>query len=190
MRRVRDAGYPVPEVFDVTPEGMVMERIDGPTMLADLGAHPWRAAAHARILADLHNRLHRIPATDDLLPRFGPAAPGDVLVHADLHPDNVMLAPSGPVVIDWANGGRGPAGADVADAWLVLAGAQPAIGVVRRMLTDILRRRFLAAFLAHAGREEAARHLRAAGERRMLNVNLTEAERAAMRRVVEAHALT
>jgi hypothetical protein len=39
-----------------------MERLDGHDMLAGLGRRPWLARRHARSLADLHNRLHQIPA--------------------------------------------------------------------------------------------------------------------------------
>jgi len=183
MRLARDAGYPVPQVFEVRPDGMVMELVDGPTMLADLGAHPWRAGRHARTLAGLHRQLHRVPAPDGLRATFGAPASGDVLVHGDLHPDNVMLSAGGPVVIDWTNGGRGPAGADVADAWLVLAGARLPAGAARRLLVGVLRGWFLAAFLRAAGREEAARHLPAALERRAADANLSGAEVATMRRV-------
>lgn len=37
-----------------------------------------------------------------------------------LHPDNVIVSPSGPVVIDWSNVGRGDPHAEVADLWLSL----------------------------------------------------------------------
>jgi aminoglycoside phosphotransferase (APT) family kinase protein len=187
MGLVRAAGYPVPEVVEVRPDGMVMERIDGPTMLADLGAHPWRAWRHARTLADLHRRLHAIPADGALPPRFGATGRGDVLVHGDLHPANVLLSASGPVVIDWSNGGRGPAGADVADAWLVLGGAEPPPGRLLRRVVALLRARFLAEFLRHAGREEAARHLDAALSRRTADPHLSETEKTAMRRLAAAH---
>src|SRR6266545_2303217 len=95
MGRVRAAGYPAPEVFEVRPDGLVMERLEGPTMLDDLAAHPWRVGRHARTLAELHVRLHRIAAEDGLPGPFGAPVAGDVLVHGDLHPDNVVLASSG-----------------------------------------------------------------------------------------------
>jgi aminoglycoside phosphotransferase (APT) family kinase protein len=187
MARARAAGYPVPEVFEVRPDGMVMERVDGPTMLDDLAAHPWRVDRHARTLAALHRRLHRIPAADGLRAPFGGPLPGDVLVHGDLHPANVLLSPGGQAVIDWSSGGRGPAGADVADAWLVLAAARPPAGTLLRVLVGALRHRFLAEFLRHAGREEAARYLRTAAGRRAADPNLSDAEKEAMRRLAAAH---
>jgi aminoglycoside phosphotransferase (APT) family kinase protein len=187
MRRVRAAGYPVPEVFEVRHDGMVMARVEGPTMLRDLAAHPWRAGRHARTLADLHRRLHVLAAGEDLRPTFGRTGSGDVLVHGDLHPDNVLLSPAGPVVIDWANAGRGPAGADVADCWLLLASAEAPVGPVMRVVVAVLRRRFLAAFLRHAGRIDAARHLETALRRRLADTNISAEERARMRGVVARH---
>jgi len=156
-------------------------------MLRDLAAHPWRAGGHARTLADLHRRLHALAAGDDLRPTFGRTGPDDVLVHGDLHPDNVLLSPAGPVVIDWANAGRGPAGADVADCWLLLASAEAPVGPVMRAVVAVLRRRFLAVFLRHAGRVEAARHLETALRRRLADTNISAEERARMRGVVARH---
>jgi len=187
MRRVRAAGYPVPEVYEVRPDGMVMARVEGPTMLRDLTAHPWRVLRHARTLAALHHRLHAIGADAGDRPTFGRSGPDDVLVHGDLHPDNVLLSPGGPVVIDWANAGRGPAGADVADCWLLLASADAPVGPVMRLLVAVLRRRFLASFLRHAGRAESAGKLGTALARRLVDTNLSAEERARMRRVVARH---
>ena len=184
MRHVREAGYPAPEVFEAREDGLVMARVAGPTMLADLRRRPWRIRRHARTLAALHRDLHRIPAPAGL---EAPLGEGDVVLHLDLHPDNVLLSPDGPVVIDWANAARGPGGADVADAWLVLAAARPAGGRMARLVTELLRQRFVAAFLREAGRRDAAAYLHAAAERRVRDPNIAPAERAAMRRVAAAH---
>jgi aminoglycoside phosphotransferase (APT) family kinase protein len=187
MRVVREAGYPVPEVHELRPDGVVMERVDGPTMLDDLAAHPWRVGRHARTLADLHHRLHAIPADETLRGHWGPPDPGDVVTHGDLHPDNVLLSPAGPVVIDWSNSGRGPGGADVADAWLLLAAAQAPNRGLLRVLVAALRARFLDQFLRQAGREEAAWFLEMAARRRTVDPELSETERAAMRGVAAKH---
>ena len=72
---------------------LVLERIDGSTMLTSL-RRPWRMPHAARTLAELHARLHEIPFEDARL------------LHLDLHPDNVLLSSRGPVVIDWTNAGR------------------------------------------------------------------------------------
>jgi aminoglycoside phosphotransferase (APT) family kinase protein len=187
MRHVRDAGYPVPRVHEVRDDGLVMDRVDGPTLLDDLAARPWRVWRHAATLARLHSDLHAIPAADGLPAPFGGPTAGDVVVHGDLHPGNVMLSAAGPVVIDWSNGGRGPAGADVADAWLLLDSGQPPGGPLMRSLVTLLRGRFLAAFLRGVDRGVAARHLRTAAERRAADPNLSAAETAAMWRLVAAH---
>jgi aminoglycoside phosphotransferase (APT) family kinase protein len=189
MRLVREAGYPVPEVFEVRRDGMVLERVDGPTMLDDLATHPWRVRRHARMLAALHRELHQIRASEGLPARFGEPGPDDVVIHGDLHPGNVMLSRAGPVVIDWTSGGRGPAGADVADAWLILASAQPAGGLLMRALAGALRGRFLDSFLREAGRSEATSYLELALEERAADPNLTPAEKAAMRKVAAAHGI-
>ena len=50
MRYVRDRGYPAPRVIEVSGPDLVLERIDGPTMLADLSRRPWRFRTHALTL--------------------------------------------------------------------------------------------------------------------------------------------
>jgi aminoglycoside phosphotransferase (APT) family kinase protein len=97
-------GYPVPKIHEVRAGGteIVMERIEGPMMMDKMMREPWRASRYCRELADLHDRLHVIPA-----PPWLPDAGGDRLVHLDLHPMNVMMTAAGPVVIDWTNAARG-----------------------------------------------------------------------------------
>jgi aminoglycoside phosphotransferase (APT) family kinase protein len=181
MLHVREAGYPVPRVHEVRADGMVMERIDGPTMLDDVISHPWRLYRHARTLAELHRRLHTIPPPAGARPVFGAEAPDDSVVHGDLHPANILLSPVGPIVIDWSGGGRGAGAADVADAWLLLAAAEPpTTALLIRVAGGLLRERLLAAFLRHAGRAEAARYLPVAAARRTADENLSEREKAAM----------
>jgi tRNA A-37 threonylcarbamoyl transferase component Bud32 len=114
----RDHGYPVPKIHEVRAGGteIVMERIEGPMMIDVMLKKPWRSSRYARELADLHDRLHTIPAPE-WLPNVDD---GDRLVHLDLHPMNVMLTQSGPVVIDWPNAARGTALADVAVTFVLL----------------------------------------------------------------------
>jgi aminoglycoside phosphotransferase (APT) family kinase protein len=66
------------------------------------------------VLGDLHNRLHALPER--------PGRPvGERILHLDLHPNNVLMSPEGPVVIDWRNAGVGPPEYDVALSALILA---------------------------------------------------------------------
>lgn len=152
MTHVRLAGYPVPRVHRVGRGEIEMDRIDGPTMLADLLHHPWRLVRHARLLAALHHRLHRIPAPPGL--RAGPVE-GDTVVHLDLHPGNVMLGPRGPMVIDWPHAARGSAASDVALTWTSLGCFDHDATGVTAVLADHFRAVFLDCFLAAAGRAEA-----------------------------------
>src|SRR3954447_1712245 len=144
MELARSRGYPVPAARALSSTEIVMERLEGSTMLDDLGRRPWRIDAHAQALAELHHRLRAIPAPAWVPMRVGE---GDALLHLDLHPDNVMLTSRGPVVIDWPNAARGPSAADTAHTWIVLACWTPITGVYRRALSAVGRRLFVRSFL-------------------------------------------
>jgi streptomycin 6-kinase len=169
MEHARGHGYPVPRVWEVRDDALVLDRIDGPTMLDDLRRRPWSLRGHARLLAQLHERLHEIVAPE-ALPATGP---GDRLLHLDLHPDNVILSPAGPVVIDWTNARRGEPALDVALMWVIAATSAGPRG-----------RLFARSFLAHFERAELLRALPAAAELRIGDVNVSDGEREAVRRLV------
>lgn len=150
MTYLAGAGFPVPRVYDASGPDLVMERLQGRDMLADLAARPWLAGQHARTLAGLHDRLHEIAAPSSLAQRYGA---GDRVLHLDFHPGNVMLTPSGPVVIDWQNCSSGAPAVDVAMVWVIIAASdadvlpwrvRPVVSVLRRMLL----RQFLSAVQA------------------------------------------
>jgi aminoglycoside phosphotransferase (APT) family kinase protein len=113
----REHGYPVPEIYEIREGGteIVMQRIDGPIMADAMLKRPNLMSRMCRELADLHDRLHVIPAPD-WLPDLG----GDRLVHLDLHPLNVMMTDAGPIVIDWTNAARGDPLLDVAVTYVLL----------------------------------------------------------------------
>jgi aminoglycoside phosphotransferase (APT) family kinase protein len=167
MRYVRDRGYPVPLVFDMSGSDLTLERIDGRTMLADLRRRPWRMRAHALTLSRLHRALHAIPPPDFL------GAEGAAILHLDLHPENVIVAPGGPVVIDWANAARGDPAFDVALTAVVLAAAP--VGPPLSWLRDRFVRAFLDEFTPpewRVGLDRALAYRRADG-----NVSDKEKER-------------
>lgn len=169
MEHARAKGYPVPRVLELAHDSLVLERIEGPTMLADLQRRPWRLRAHARMLAELHDRLHTIVAP----PALPAAGEGDRLLHLDLHPENVILSPGGPVVVDWANARRGQPPLDVAMVWVIGATSGGLPGRV-----------FLRPFLSQFDREKVVQALPRAAERRIADVNVTDREREAVRRLV------
>jgi aminoglycoside phosphotransferase (APT) family kinase protein len=114
MAHVAAAGFPVPVVYEAHGRDLVMERIHGPTMLQALLTGQLAIEDAAMRLADLHHRLHAVPA------RAGTVA-GHRVLHLDLHPDNVMLGRHGPVVIDWRNATDGPPDLDLAMTAVILA---------------------------------------------------------------------
>lgn len=118
MAHARAHGAPVPAVIEVAGSDIVMERASGPTMLDMLGRRPWTARAQARLLARLHAVVHAVPPLDWLPAPFGDGA--QVLLHRDLHPQNVILTADGPRIIDWEGAARGPAAADVAMTWVIV----------------------------------------------------------------------
>jgi aminoglycoside phosphotransferase (APT) family kinase protein len=154
MEAARAGGAPVPAVHEVVDvdgrQGIVMDRVDGPDQLAELGRRPWRLPAMGTMLGDLHARLHesvappelpdvrgrlreRIAESSEIPAELGEFAlalleelpDGDRLCHADLHPGNVLLGRGGPVVIDWTGVARGHPMADVAWTRMLLRIARP-----------------------------------------------------------------
>lgn len=181
MSWTRAHGVPVPEVFDADGLDIVMERVDGPTMLADLARHPWRLARHAATLARLHAQVHAVPALDWLRTPFGD---GGSLLHMDFHPDNVLMSARGPVVIDWEGAARGPAEADLALCWVVVATSEVPGSAWQRAVGRAGQRLFADIMLRRSGLNvDAACRARAAGFR-LLDPNLRPAEHARVRRVI------
>jgi tRNA A-37 threonylcarbamoyl transferase component Bud32 len=175
-------GVPVPEVFDVDGPDIVMEKVDGPTMLADLARHPWRLASHAATLARLHERVHAVPAIDRLRAPFGA---GGVLLHLDLHPDNVLLSARGPVLIDWEGAGRGPAAqADLAICWVVVAMSLVPGSLWQQAVGRAGQRLFADAVLRHSGLSVGTAWRAEAARFRLLDPNIRDAEAARIRRML------
>lgn len=171
MRHARRHGYPVPEVLEVTADALVLEKVDGPTMWEAAGEDPSTVSAHADTLARLHRELHELDAPD-ALPAVGE---GDRLVHLDLHAANVILSPTGAVVVDWTNARRGEPAFDVALTW-VIGATSTGLGPVGRSFTE--------QFLTHFDRAWLARALPAAAEYRLADANVTDEERQAIRRLL------
>lgn len=183
MRHLAAHGYPVPEVHDAAGPDIVMQRLDGPTMLDDMSRRPWSMAASARTLGDLIDRLGRVPLPEHDL-RVG-AETGDLIVHLDLHPNNVVLTADGPMVIDWSNAAVGVSGLDAANTWLTLAAGQPDGSAVMRSFVAAGRRIFVWRFLAATDRAAAVAQLRAALDLRLSDTNLSTAERSTMQSLVD-----
>ncbi|MDQ4030420.1 MAG: phosphotransferase [Actinomycetota bacterium] len=173
MEHARRHGYPVPRVAEVTSDALVLDRIEGPTMLEELRRRPWRLGRHASLLARLHEQLHEIAAPPSL-PAVGP---GERLLHLDLHPGNVILSPRGPFVIDWTNARRGDPAVDIALTSVIVATSG---GLPGRLTFRWFLRQF--------DRDDLLRGLPAAAELRLADANVSERERRAIRRFVRRRA--
>lgn len=183
MVHARAHGVPVPEVFEVSGSDIVMERATGPTMLDVLGRRPWTLRSQALLLARLHATVHQAPALPGLRASFGDEdLDHQVLLHRDLHPSNVILTSTGPVIIDWEGAIRGPAIYDVAMTWVIVGFSDvPETGlaaVAVRSLQSMFTRSFVRAAgpLDRTWRATAVRH-------RLTDPNVLPSERARLERL-------
>jgi aminoglycoside phosphotransferase (APT) family kinase protein len=176
-RLVHRAGLPAPAVHDSKEPGglyeidgrlgILYDRIDGPTMLRELGLRPWMLVAYSKELAALHAQIHAVsgeglPSMRERIERSIDHAENAVsasaraaarrslsrladlrrVCHGDFHPDNVILAETGPMVIDWGPASAGHPAADV--AWTLLlyryGGTPPGTPLPIRLLIAVIRR--------------------------------------------------
>lgn len=74
---------------------------------------------------------------------------GDAVCHGDYHPDNLILSPRGVIVLDWLTGTHGNSCADVARTVLLfrIAVLPEGVSAAKRIMTQLLRRAFLASYL-------------------------------------------
>lgn len=179
LRYAAAQGYPVPRLYEASGPDLVLERIVGPELQQAI--RPWNVGRIARLLADLHRRLHALPPLAGLDAPFGEPRS---LVHLDLHPRNVLLGPKGPVVIDWANAANGPGQADVAVMYVIGATSRLDGPTALRLGLGLLRRRFLDAFLVGASDADFARLLPVVAEWRKRDANVRPDERAAIDRLI------
>lgn len=180
MQHVHAHGFPAPAVVSSSGPDLVMERVDGPTMLADLARRPWTLRGHARALADLANRLASVPVPEWLDSPFGER---DAVLHQDLHPENVILSDRGPVLIDWTAAVAGHPAREVAKTWAIMAVSVPPGGAWRRALAAAGRRLFLRTFLARVEHRPREAILAEIVERRLGDPNLLDVERARLERL-------
>jgi Ser/Thr protein kinase RdoA (MazF antagonist) len=174
-------GYPVPALHDASGADLILEKLDGPEMQQALD--PSNLDAMAMVLADLHRRLHAIPPMPGLETEFGEPRS---LLHLDLHPRNVLMTSRGPVVIDWANAANGPGQADVALIWVIGKTSRIDADPAERQRVGVFRDRFLGTFLRHASDPDFERVLPAVAEWRKRDRNVTDEERAAIDRLLQA----
>jgi len=157
MRHARRQGFPAPEVFDADGADILMERVEGVSLAREATWRPWRAPAYGRLLMELLQRLATVRAPGWLPAAEG--APGNNLLHLDLHPGNVACT------------------------WLILAAA-PVDGLVRRAGRTLMARAFADAI----DRAAVLPYLTAMAKRRRDDDNTHDAERAAIDRLLAREA--
>jgi Ser/Thr protein kinase RdoA (MazF antagonist) len=153
-RAVFAAGGPAPEVLgEITHEGrygVVLPRLDGPTLLARLQSRAMTLEEAAAILAKLFLSVHQTPtpaaipslrdwievaaqATDGIPKHIAAGVlalverlpPPLGLCHGDLHTSNVIMTAEGPRIIDWLAAVRAPAAFDLGRLHLLMTELVP-----------------------------------------------------------------
>lgn len=176
MRYVASQGVRVPEVHHATGRDLVMERIDGSTLLDVVTDRPTRVLRAGRVVAELQARLAEVAAPEWMMPpgwtSSGPGATDQRVLHLDLHPMNVMVTDDQPVLIDWTNAAGGPPGFDAAMT-CVLVGSYEA----REWHERLAQRLFLATFRRARGTRIIRPFMAAACDHRLADRNITPGER-------------
>ena len=174
---VGSTGFPVPKLVErLGSSSIVMERLDGPTMLQDLTSRPWTLGRHAKNLARLHLALGKIVAPS----HWERVSDGDSVVHLDFHPGNIKLSSRGPVVLNWSRATRGSSTFDAAVTYVILRTGVSNEGRVARLVLRPLRKRFANVFLKEFGASELLPRVREAAEFRLLDAHLSPHEREAV----------
>lgn len=144
--------------------GILYERVDGPSMFVLMRTRLWNLKRYARLLADLHTQIHQVnadtlpplkprleeairnedaisqPIKDGVLEILRKLPDGSALCHFDFHPDQIVMSPSGPVIIDWMAAAQGHPLADVARTLvLVRFGAPLPMNPVMQWVVDAFR---------------------------------------------------
>ena len=151
-QQVQELDFPIPKVGEMVEvngrHGLTYQRISGQNMLTALQQDPALISTLAPLLADLHHRLHSLPAQpvirsqhQKLAANIRNAAPlsdtlkaallakleqlpvGNAVCHGDFHPGNIMITDTGEaVVVDWIDCSLGNPIADVARSSILFLG--------------------------------------------------------------------
>lgn len=174
---VQEVGLSVPKVKELIDidgrKGIVFERISGDTMLKAMVSNPFKLKRLAKQFAQLHYSIHnyksdnlsrhkdslirRIYATEmlsdekkTLIIKYLEALEDDnSICHCDFHPDNIIMAAKGPVIIDWVTCTKGNSLGDVARTLVMLKCAEVPLdkSPVERVVVNGLRKKLLKYYL-------------------------------------------
>jgi aminoglycoside phosphotransferase (APT) family kinase protein len=167
---------PVPKLIDTLKiegrQGIIYDRVEGPSMLQLSNSRPWLLTGLARQLAELHTEIHIqdgngfpalrgaltavIQQVEDLpaerkkavLELLGKLPDRNALCHFDFHPGQVLISSKGAVVIDWMTACQGNPLADVARTALIFMVAQvPGANWSTRLIVNLWRGLFRRTYL-------------------------------------------
>ena len=159
---------PTPKLIDTLKiadrQGIIYERVDGPSMLKLSNTRMWLVVRLARQLAELHTQIHEqdgsgfpslhsslrstIRQVESLPPDLKTAVlqqldklpDGNALCHFDFHPGQVLLTTGSPAIIDWMTACQGHPLADVARTSIIFMVAQmPGANWAMRAMVDLWR---------------------------------------------------
>ena len=170
-------GLPVPAPEGLVEvdgrRGIVMERIDGPSMDEYMQSQPSKVFDCARALAELHAGMHSreaegirslrevveraierdsgwpLPVREATLECVHHLPEGNGICHWDFHSGNIIMTERGPVVIDWSEAVLGNTLADVAMTWLLFRVCSIPHWVKMRRLMQMFRRGFYSVYMRH-----------------------------------------
>lgn len=148
--------------------GLILEKVDGKTLIALTAAHPALAFRIPRLMAELQIQMHQTH-TDKIrsyrqlvldaldfeplsflteqekaaaVARISRMPDGDSILHLDYHPDNIMSDGKTATIIDWMTAARGVPAADVAATLYLLNEGEmiPGLNKVLALVLEQVRR--------------------------------------------------
>jgi aminoglycoside phosphotransferase (APT) family kinase protein len=175
-KTLAEAGLPVPKYFEAVKvenrRGIVLQRLEGISLMARMIRDPIRFGECVNLMADLHFQIHaksgaslpplrqwlrktilQIESLDNDLRKFAldtlrSLSDGTAVCHFDFHPGQIMLTQDGPKVLDWMTALQGDPQADIAKTLVLMKVASVAHqGWRMRILVGVTRRRIRVLYL-------------------------------------------
>jgi tRNA A-37 threonylcarbamoyl transferase component Bud32 len=171
------SGLPVPAVEGLLEVdgrwGIVMERVDGPSMEDHMKSRPWSLFDCARVLAELHAKMHSceatglrsmrevvegaigrdsgwpLPVREATLECVDQLPEGNGICHWDFHSGNIIMTERGPIIIDWSEAVLANVFADAAMTWLLLRVSAIPPWVRMRQLLQMFRGGYYSLYLRY-----------------------------------------
>jgi uncharacterized protein (TIGR02172 family) len=174
---VKEYGVECPIAHEVVEEegrfGILIDHVHGPNYLGWMLQHPTALNKLIALFVQEQHEIHmhkvlELPSIKDilwgkisgceavpkdskdvLLKKMNKLPEGEHLCHLDYHPENIVVSLDGPLVIDWANAGKGNYLADVAMTSVLLEIGTLPIGMSREQgaLLDNTMDRFFANYI-------------------------------------------